>query len=109
MSEEYDDKPIRGDVLRDALRQFDSLGTSMKELLIQDIEAQGIVLDDKHYYALRDIAKRFDELFSKDVTPLLIERIKRILGDSKMLIIASAPIVQFALAYNYIGTIPVAM
>ncbi len=82
----------------------------MKELLIQDIEAQGIVLDDKHYYALRDIARRLDELFSKDVTPLLIERIKRILGDSKMLItIASAPIVQLALAYNYVGTMPVTM
>lgn len=109
MSEDSEDKPIRGDVLRDALRCFDSLGTSMRELLIQDIEEQGILLDDKHYYALRDIAKRFDELFSKDVTPLLIERIKRILTDSKMLVIASVPVVQLGLVCNCVGIMPMPM
>lgn len=79
----------------------------MRDLLIQDIEDQGIVLDDKHYYALRDIAKRFDKLFSKDVTPLLIERIKLILNDSRMLVIASVPaVVQLGFVCNYAGIMP---
>lgn len=66
----------------------------MRDLLIEDIEEQGIVLDDKHHYSLKEVEKRFTELFGKDVTPLLIERLKRILGDFKMLAIASIPTVQ---------------
>ena len=95
MPKEPFDKPIRGDVLKNALKQFDYLGISVRDMVIEDIENQGIVLDDKHYYSLKDIEKRFDELFGKDVTPLLIERIKGILGDFKMFAIASIPTVQF--------------
>lgn len=89
------DKPIRGDILKNALKQFDYLGISVRDVLIEDIEQNGIVLDDKHYYTLKDIEKRFTELFGKDVTPLLIERIQRILGSFKSFAIASLPTLQF--------------
>ena len=90
-----DDKPIRGDILKDALKQFDYLGISVRDLLIEDIENHGIVLDDNHYYSLKDIEKRFASLFGNDITPLLVERLRKILGGFKMLAIASIPTVQY--------------
>lgn len=76
-------KPIRGDILKKAFDKFDYLGISAKQVLIEDLEVQGMTLDDRHYYRLKEIENRFISLFGKDVTPLLVERLKRILSDLK--------------------------
>lgn len=68
-----------------------------KEDLIEDIEAQGMLLDDKHYYQSEEIEKEFQSLFGKDVTPLLVERLKRILNNLMSVAIVVLPVTLFSI------------
>lgn len=89
-------RPIRGDILKKAFNKFDYLGETTKEVLIEDLELQGIMLDDKHHYRLGEIENYFNSLFGRDVTPLLIVRLKKILSDLKWSAIGMLPILQFS-------------
>lgn len=73
---------IRGDILKDAMDSLgDVIGPTMKEMLIEYIERQDIILDNKHYYRFEEIYNRFLDLFGKAGAPLLVERSKRNLFD----------------------------
>lgn len=95
---------IRGDILKKAFDQFDYLGIATKQYLIEDIEKQGIVFDGKHYYKLDEIEKRFKELFGRDVTPLLIEKLKRNLNNVMTVAVMLMPITILRLCHIAIST-----
>lgn len=88
-------RPIRGDILKKALDKLQLvIGTGMKDYLIEDIEHQGIVFDDEHYYEIEEIERRFVDIFGKDTAPLVVERIKKALRDFAWLAIAMLPTLQ---------------
>lgn len=101
-----DEKSIHDDILKKAFDQFDYLGIATREYLIEDIiQPQGIVFDDKHYYRLEEIEKYFTAIFGKDVTPLLLERLKRNLNNLLMSIaIVVAPIMLLRLCHSMLGS-----
>ncbi len=90
---------IPGNVLKKAFDRFDVLGISIRELLVEEIEQQGIVFDDKHFYKLDEIEQRLANIFGDDATQLLIERIKKTLNDLKWSVIILLPALQLYYLY----------
>jgi hypothetical protein len=86
--------PVRGDALKKALDKFDFLGIGGRDLLVEDIEREGIVLDDKHFYSFKTIEDNLTSVFDIEVAPLLTEKLKKIINDLKLLAITTAPVTQ---------------
>jgi hypothetical protein len=70
---------MRGDIIRKAFEELDVLGRSLKNMIIEEIERSGIVLDSKNYYSLGEIENRLQTLFSKDGTELLLKQMEKAL------------------------------
>jgi hypothetical protein len=56
------------------------LGRSIVDLLIYDLEKQGIALDKEEYYTLDQIRQVFEVTFGEDGASLLAEKLRKELG-----------------------------
>ncbi len=57
-----------------------ALGRSITDLLVYDLERQGIVLDKDEYYSLEQIRQVFEATFGEDGASLLVEKLRKELG-----------------------------
>jgi hypothetical protein len=65
-------------MLKQALESLTKiLGQSIVDLLIYDLERQGMRLDKDGYYTLDQIRQVFGETFGEDGASLLVERLRK--------------------------------
>jgi hypothetical protein len=65
-------------MLKQALERLTKiLGQSIVELLVYDLERQGMRLDKEGYYTLDQIRQVFGETFGEDGASLLTERLRK--------------------------------
>ena len=70
---------VRGDIIRKAFEELDLLGQSLKDVIIEEIERSGIVLDSKNYYSLGEIENRLQTLLGKEGAELLLKKMEKAL------------------------------
>ena len=67
---------IRGDIIRSVLEGIDVIGSACKQLLIDMIETDGIILDQDNWHRLSEIERSLSKTFGGDATPLLMKRME---------------------------------
>lgn len=67
---------VRGDILKKVFDDIDVIGSACKQLLIEMIEADGILLTHDYWYRLSEIERSLSKTFGGDATPLLMKRIE---------------------------------
>jgi hypothetical protein len=70
------EQPVRGDIIRKALVRLDFMGLNIKDALINHLQQNGMILDNAHYYSLKDIEKQMREIFGQEATLILLAKIE---------------------------------
>jgi hypothetical protein len=73
------DKPIQGSKMWEALkRTLDVFGPTMKGATIAELERNGLALEgDPNEYTLTQLGEKFQVIFGKDGTEVIIEQVAR--------------------------------
>jgi hypothetical protein len=77
MSPGKDEMHVRGDLIRKVFDQLNFLSQTFKELMIERLEADGMTLDARHKYTLKEIEKSLSALFGRDAAELIIKKMLR--------------------------------
>jgi hypothetical protein len=70
------DQPVRGEVMRKAFDILAFAGVDLHKITIDFLEGKGIILDNAHYYSLRQIERQLRKFYGSQLTPRLIEIIE---------------------------------
>ncbi len=80
----YDQKNagrVSGQRLRQAFEGLSKiLGRSIVDLLVYDLERQGITFSQDEYYTLEHVQQVFEMTFGEDSASLLVEKLRKELG-----------------------------
>jgi hypothetical protein len=70
---------VRGDTIRKAFESLDIFGIALVELLVENVEKGGIVLDSKHSYVLEEIQVVLADIFGEGTAQLIVKRLSRVI------------------------------
>jgi hypothetical protein len=73
-------QPVRGDIIKWSLESLEFLGPRVIVVVIEELETLGAVLDPKHFYCLNDVESFLTDLFGKDETSWLIQKIEKVIA-----------------------------
>jgi hypothetical protein len=70
---------VRGDTIRKAFESLDIFGIALVELLVENVNKRGIVLDSKHFYALEEIQVVLADFLGEVPAQLIVKRLSRVI------------------------------